>query len=509
MAAFVNRLPTELLVEIFLNLVNLPWPRRRHTANLVTATHVCSHWRRVAVGAARLWTAVPLHNRVAADTFFKRSKGLGVKLSLRGPHGYVSRGAVQAIQDELHRVRAVRLTVHYSSGMDIAAFINIFRGSAPMLEEFHFEVLGSIEDSRANQLSRMPPLVFEKTAPLLRCLDMGHFDIGLRFALANSIVHLSIRKNRQLPAAQLLNLLSYCPLLETLNYACPGQRIQLDDSFAQIRSDLLIELPRLKRAQIVTQPGSGMTEILSHITIPPSAALRLATAQYTDFPPSYWFIPEQSTSNLKCLVGIKRMELLFEALPDTHARFFLRAFHDSDATFGEPALEIKITASKELDSAMALSGYLSSIPFDVSGVETLVVSGFREPFSISSVGASWNGVLDGMQALRRLRVVSSSALTVLPLVRLLGRQAPVDEPELDPGFRACPKLEALEFLDVPRDPFEGYAPLYETIIRRVVYGVLKEVDLFQVGGWTKEVAAQLMQELEGMAVVQVEVDQMD
>ena len=72
MAAFVNRLPTELLVEIFLNLVNLPWPRRRHTANLVTATHVCSHWRRVAVGAARLWTAVPLHNRVAADTFFKR-----------------------------------------------------------------------------------------------------------------------------------------------------------------------------------------------------------------------------------------------------------------------------------------------------------------------------------------------------------------------------------------------------------------------------------------------------
>ncbi|RPD59107.1 hypothetical protein L226DRAFT_444931, partial [Lentinus tigrinus ALCF2SS1-7] len=82
----VNRLAPEIFVEIFKRLVDptifkfgrlvkVPSGETRVTS-LISATHVCQHWREIALGAATLWTAFPLRNSPLAAAFISRSRSL-------------------------------------------------------------------------------------------------------------------------------------------------------------------------------------------------------------------------------------------------------------------------------------------------------------------------------------------------------------------------------------------------------------------------------------------------
>ncbi|KAI9056861.1 hypothetical protein FKP32DRAFT_1417877 [Trametes sanguinea] len=116
----INLLPAELLIEIFGHL------RRAAGFNgdLVAATHVCRHWREVAIRAPELWTAVKLDNVPAAMAFLVRSQSLPISVFVGEPPQDILPDVAHALEPHLHRVQA--FDGEFQELPDLIAFPGIF-----------------------------------------------------------------------------------------------------------------------------------------------------------------------------------------------------------------------------------------------------------------------------------------------------------------------------------------------------------------------------------------------
>ncbi|KAL1752323.1 hypothetical protein FB107DRAFT_190229, partial [Schizophyllum commune] len=72
----INRLPFKILGNIFRLLLAplsdfaLPWKGPSLPVNLISATHVCNHWREIALATRLLWPTIAMSNCDAAATAF-------------------------------------------------------------------------------------------------------------------------------------------------------------------------------------------------------------------------------------------------------------------------------------------------------------------------------------------------------------------------------------------------------------------------------------------------------
>jgi hypothetical protein len=58
----INKLPRELLALIFLSVLPTSWETSSiNFSSLIFITHVCSHWRSVALDTPSLWAVLPCH----------------------------------------------------------------------------------------------------------------------------------------------------------------------------------------------------------------------------------------------------------------------------------------------------------------------------------------------------------------------------------------------------------------------------------------------------------------
>ncbi|KAI0320219.1 hypothetical protein OF83DRAFT_1045377, partial [Amylostereum chailletii] len=64
----VSRLPVELLAMIFESITDRFWE-----IHPIPLTHVCHHWRQVAINQKTLWTTIPTFSPSWAKTFIERS----------------------------------------------------------------------------------------------------------------------------------------------------------------------------------------------------------------------------------------------------------------------------------------------------------------------------------------------------------------------------------------------------------------------------------------------------
>ncbi|KZV71392.1 hypothetical protein PENSPDRAFT_751784 [Peniophora sp. CONT] len=80
----VQRLPPELLVEIFKRLsppYHLPrWPQYTSLDDPRRLSHVCSTWRTISLGIKSLWTSIPIKNEYWAGLSIDRSRPLPVSV---------------------------------------------------------------------------------------------------------------------------------------------------------------------------------------------------------------------------------------------------------------------------------------------------------------------------------------------------------------------------------------------------------------------------------------------
>ena len=72
--ATINRLPDIILYTIFSCFQEKYRARPRKSLEWIRVTHVCEHWRSVALDHAVLWTYIPLHRERWIPEFIKRSK---------------------------------------------------------------------------------------------------------------------------------------------------------------------------------------------------------------------------------------------------------------------------------------------------------------------------------------------------------------------------------------------------------------------------------------------------
>ncbi|KAI0762236.1 hypothetical protein C8Q74DRAFT_1440384 [Fomes fomentarius] len=87
----VNRIPAEFLSMVLKNVeedeeatVVIPPPSGSYVdrGSLVRMTHVCRHWRQVALRTAILWTRFDMRRQDKSQAFFERSRGLPFSLHL-------------------------------------------------------------------------------------------------------------------------------------------------------------------------------------------------------------------------------------------------------------------------------------------------------------------------------------------------------------------------------------------------------------------------------------------
>ncbi|TDL20760.1 hypothetical protein BD410DRAFT_355712 [Rickenella mellea] len=117
----IEDLPTELLIQIFLDCLSLkefprPWIREAP----VLLTRVCQRWRSIALSSAQLWAAITLKRTrgrreeqdvMALDVWIQRSGSCPLSVYLRHGGDYYCTGkSVQTILPHVSRWKAVYLT---------------------------------------------------------------------------------------------------------------------------------------------------------------------------------------------------------------------------------------------------------------------------------------------------------------------------------------------------------------------------------------------------------------
>lgn len=477
----VNRLAPELFVEIFKHLVEAtifesghpPGPTR--VGSLVLATRVCQYWREVALGAATLWTTFPLHVFPLAETFIARSRDLPLDIDLvlpvREPRLY--KICKMQLLPQIPRLRTLILRVRdYNDLRDILR--RLTKVSAPKLEGL------LIRHLKHNPREGSPPMVdpsqplFAGELPSLKRLSTVGVGIPLSLPASRGLAHLSLHNNVCLADKALIDLLAQCPGLESL-------RVKEDEWFSvRFRGAYLdarrpaVSLPRLKRLELDIHTLARIEALLHHISIPGSARLQIETA-YDDFETEveYSMFPKNALENLKCLSGIKRVEMFAVRERSTRpdSSLVLRAYHDA-AAYDAPDVEIKVRMVQDL--AELFIG--TPLPFDVSQVETLVVGGIKGEAGYQK--DDWVVMLVPMSHVKTVRAVSLGRTIVSDLARLLG--VLTDGPGKQ-QFALCPDLDTLELVDLCGVNCMLDKSLKETVVARATWGALKELELFNVG----------------------------
>ncbi|KAF8202333.1 hypothetical protein BJ912DRAFT_944526 [Pholiota molesta] len=193
----------------------------------IKLTHVCRHWRNVAIDSPSLWVIPPLGNFPWAEEMLRRSKGASLvikaDISLKTPVTPALRLALN------HGSRIKHLSIQ-SITLDLwNALQNELPKSAPRLEYLSLRAVPSSweadgDDSDLDEEEWDPIPVSEAILPKtnrLRHLDLSNCEIdwNLPSSLLHSITHLKLHllpENSKLNGKQYVDALKAMPSLEFL-----------------------------------------------------------------------------------------------------------------------------------------------------------------------------------------------------------------------------------------------------------------------------------------------------
>lgn len=269
------RLPVEVLSHIFLYL---PGPDCGEycvprTKPWLPVTQVCSYWRAVAVGCARLWTSIEVL-RVNPDwtaEMIKRSKRASIQLraQLYDPsHHAIS--ASKRVVTQLSRISDIHLAGNQKS---LGPLVRLLTGEAPRLRSL---VISNMFWKAHADIMHIPATFITGGAPLLEHLELNTclLDWGAPFfGSCPNVTSMTINgaMSNQPTLSQLHTILSRMPSLQQLHLdnALPhAQSRPFLDSHCQIRLSHLRKL-------FLSGGCSDVTCLLNRLVIPASAAVQL------------------------------------------------------------------------------------------------------------------------------------------------------------------------------------------------------------------------------------------
>ncbi|TFY82501.1 hypothetical protein EWM64_g1510 [Hericium alpestre] len=274
----VHRLFPEVLSRIFRALVNIDPPTKKENGThlgWIHVSHVSQPWRRAAIGDAMLWTTVSAEFAAPlVKEMIRRSKSMPINVICEGEEilsipfiaGFLA-------PDQLVRLKTLRLCPNKALS---EAFIGLLDKPTPLLEEL---ALGSQHDRDCRHL---PAALFASTLPRLRKLTLqgwmpSSWDaLYLRNLTSLSIHAPYVSKLHSLPATKLLEILSRCPKLETIELRRVVEPLDAAGLLSLSSNNQIVDLPCL--AQVVlewTWQAITVNSLFDHLQIPPTCKIHM------------------------------------------------------------------------------------------------------------------------------------------------------------------------------------------------------------------------------------------
>ena len=186
-----KKLPPEILGRIFqyciADMTLVPPLRHEDLGNLLHLCHICSYWRRVALGTPTLWNRISVQIGFGlyssdildvATTLLSRSgvsTPLSIRLAVFPRHDFVPKDPVQVlINPYINRYQEITLEL---SPISFLPLLRLPVGSAEVLEVLDLEFFDSDSDYSLDGDFWLNILAVFNSAPRLRSVTLRSFDI--------------------------------------------------------------------------------------------------------------------------------------------------------------------------------------------------------------------------------------------------------------------------------------------------------------------------------------------
>ncbi|KAH9842563.1 uncharacterized protein C8Q71DRAFT_733419, partial [Rhodofomes roseus] len=282
----INRVPTELLAEIFWHATPPSSQRPRSDTQLNHVTHVCRHWRTVALDAARLWGTLCITRQRDVDAsadespnrieeYLRRSKLHPLDVTIKARTNLTGRATsvyscIEILRPHQHRVRKLHVVTDHH---DIMRSVLSSHLAATRLEELRLEggdpvpALGTLQPHHG---------LFGRHSPPLHSIHLSSVFLPLNAEchILRNLQHLILRR-QGIPITEmdtLFDVLDHCPDLKTLKLHSYGlSRLPAPQPPAHTDRDVL--LPSLQVVDIDWQQSLVAGWLLEHLCLPETANL--------------------------------------------------------------------------------------------------------------------------------------------------------------------------------------------------------------------------------------------
>ncbi|KAG1861705.1 hypothetical protein F4604DRAFT_1787914 [Suillus subluteus] len=276
--ASVFSLPPEILVMIFtytaedanFNIYADIIPRSTGTPTSMIVTHVCRHWRQVALECPSLWTFIDHLPVPWIAIMLERSKeaALVVKYSIPPTLECYIVGPLVQLLSQLPRIEVLKL--HTYSNVVHHVFDCLSSQPAPLLQQFRYDVLGSYEP-----VTTVSETIFQGHAPLLRSVELDGCIFILTSRTFSGLQTLDLKQYDppHLTLSQILSALRRMPDLELLALRLL-RRISVDtELFDQV------PLTRLRNLALDGCQIQNAVSLFSHLVLPVDVKIALSLTE--------------------------------------------------------------------------------------------------------------------------------------------------------------------------------------------------------------------------------------
>ncbi|KAI0711356.1 hypothetical protein C8Q76DRAFT_797667 [Earliella scabrosa] len=308
----VNRLPVEILVEIFYLSLNIPsdFFERRHTTiapQLKSISGVCRHWRKVACSTPRLWRFVGVCSSPAwLALCLERCAGLLVDISLgerknRSDMRYI-------LSSSISQIRSLSFLACAYTDMSLAA--SILSKPCTALEDLSICAQRSFGSGYRTELVKLHP----DFLPRLRSLELKGFPIPKHLHSYSHLRSLALETfTESIDLDMFLDVVDALPHLESLSFYI-NRCVDSDDERSEV-----ISLPSLHTLDLYFESYAFGMQALASLRVPAARSVTvMVEVPENDVDTVYHLLPPDPNLILPMRAAVTSAELLIRAEGDNY-----------------------------------------------------------------------------------------------------------------------------------------------------------------------------------------------
>ncbi|KAJ7579914.1 hypothetical protein C8J56DRAFT_950348 [Mycena floridula] len=221
----IARLPVEILSQIFIEVVPQARWMLESDSSWIWVSHVCRHWRRVALACPKLWSTISLSYPIWTALQIQRSKQSLLSIGTYGDEQFDAMRAVLITQ--MGRVERLELDITADSMETLVSDISMAGLEAPFLHSF---------EAYVSEDEDVDPFIFDKL------IEMSQSSASRSFFNSNHF--------RELILANVPFSWSICPDFRNLTkLSIEGNDLPSRPEFA-VFLDFLSSVPRLQELEL-------------------------------------------------------------------------------------------------------------------------------------------------------------------------------------------------------------------------------------------------------------------